>query len=103
MAVPHGEFEKPIPCPECKQLLKTVQVEKVTVLEWHEAEKEPIGETAPGAFQIGHVDTEETVEDEYYEENGQGSTIVRCYKCGKVIGAADSLQSWGIYPKSEEY
>jgi len=79
-----AEFEKPIPCPHCKQLLTDVQVERVTVLEWHEAD----------------VDTEET---EDYEDNGQGGVTIRCYKCGKEIGHSDANNSSGIYPKSEEF
>jgi phage FluMu protein Com len=78
------EFEKPIPCPHCKQLLTTVQVERVTLLEFIEA-------------------TEETAEDECYEDNGQGGVTIRCYKCGKEIGHSDAKNSSGICPKSDEF
>jgi len=91
-----AEFEKPIPCPHCKQLLTAVQVERVTVLEWHEAEKCDNIERGKGAL----PDLEDESE---FVENGQGGITVRCYKCGKEIGHSDANNSSGIYPKSEEF
>lgn len=72
-------FQKPIKCPECHRLLKIVQVERVTILEW---ESDP-----------------ETIVEPSFEDNGQGSTTVRCYKCGKVVGESNANNSWGICPE----
>jgi len=75
--MPKPEFDRPIPCPNCGESLTTVQVERVTVLEWNE-------------------------ESEKFEDNGQGGMTIRCYKCGKEIGHSDINQSSGIFPVSNE-
>jgi hypothetical protein len=82
--MPKGEFDKPIPCPHCGLLLDTVQVEKVIILEWQE--EDDLG-----------ISLNEFV------ESGQGGTTIKCYKCGREIGASSANGSWGIYPKSEDY
>lgn len=79
------EFSEPIPCPKCGKKLTTVQVEKITVLEYNEKEE-----------------CEE--EESGFEDNGQGSTKIICGSCGKVIGESNANGSWGIYPfYSEDY
>jgi len=81
--MPSEEFTKPTPCPKCGKLLTTVQVEKVTVLEYREADEDD--------------------EEGQFEDNGQGSTKIVCGSCGEVIGKSNANESWGIYPQSDDY
>jgi DNA-directed RNA polymerase subunit RPC12/RpoP len=93
--MPEPEFDKPIPCPHCGALLETVQIEKVTVLEWHEAEKCDNIEKGEGPLP-------DLVDESGFIDNGQGEVTVLCYKCGREIGHSDANDSSGIYPKSDE-
>jgi ssDNA-binding Zn-finger/Zn-ribbon topoisomerase 1 len=77
------EFDNLIPCPKCGAPLETVQIERITIVEFHKAEDED--------------DVDE------FQDNGQGSIKVRCYKCGKEIGGYTVNQSWGIIPKSMDF
>jgi len=81
---PNEGFNKPILCPHCQEPLATIQIERVTVLEWREADPD-------------------TEEDDGFEDNGQGGVTARCIKCGKEIGHSDANSCSGIFPKSDEF
>jgi len=83
------EFHEAVPCPECGAPLETVQIERVTVLDHFKRTFEDDG-------------GEDFFTDEGFEDNGQGSVTVRCYRCGKVIGQSDANNRWGLFPKTED-
>ena len=74
------EFDKPIPCPSCGKPLEKVKIQKTTLFEYEKTEEE--GE---------------------FVENGQGETVARCGNCHKIIGKYNANESWGIFPKSNDY
>jgi hypothetical protein len=76
---PNEGFNKPVLCPHCSEPLTTVQVERVTVLEYREPD----------------ADTEDENE---FVDNGQGGVTARCHKCGKEIGHSDANNCSGIFP-----
>jgi hypothetical protein len=66
----------PASCPKCGKPLTTIQIEKITIIEWSQEEEE-------------------------YYNNGQGSGTAKCYSCGKVIGGYGQMPLWGIWPDFE--
>jgi hypothetical protein len=75
------DFKAPVRCPKCHKLLTIVQIQVTKVLEWSADEDDKEGE---GRF----------------EDNGQGSTEVFCYKCSTKIGHYDANDEWGLFPDS---
>jgi len=52
-------------CPNCKAWLETIQVQRTVIGEWD-------------------------YETNSYVDNGQGTTVYRCYTCGHVLASVSS-------------
>jgi hypothetical protein len=72
------DFEKPIKCPNCHNLLTVVQLQITKVIEWEEENDDDEGEFA---------------------DNGQGSRRIFCPNCSKEIGHYDANSEWGVFPE----